>query len=155
MLTETLTTAATLRLISSSALTRSRSEWSIMAISPGLRRLVMFFVLGSTRATATMPGGSAALPRCSSGIFTDGTFIEFHPARAVTRQRPCWPLRRVREVATERHQRSGVMCRKVPPESEILLGGRLASGTLGRDPAFFLDLGNDPPARLRGQARRV
>ena len=39
-----LTTAATLRLMSSSALTRSRSEWSMMAISPGPRRLVMFFV---------------------------------------------------------------------------------------------------------------
>src|SRR6266550_320584 len=76
MLTAALTTAATLRLISSSALTRSRSEWSMMAISPGLRRLVMFFVRWSTRATATIPGGSPALPRCSSGSFTDGAFID-------------------------------------------------------------------------------
>src|SRR5690348_5162804 len=90
MLTEALTTAATLRLMSSSALTRSRSEWSMMAISPGLRRLVMFFVRWSTRATATIPGGSPALPRCSSGSFTDGAFIEFHPARAETRQWPRW-----------------------------------------------------------------
>ena len=81
MLIEALTTAATFRLISSSALTRSRSEWSMTAISPGLSRLVMFFVLRSTRATATMPGGSPALPRNTGGI-TDGSFIESHPARA-------------------------------------------------------------------------
>src|SRR5712691_9734003 len=105
MLTETFTTAATLRLIRSSALTRSRSEWSMMAISPGLRRLVMLFVLRSTRATATMPGGSPALPRDSSGLLTDGAFIEFHPARAVTRRGACWPSRRVMALATQRHQR--------------------------------------------------
>src|ERR1700736_3905451 len=109
MLTETFTTAATLRRISSSALTRSRSAWSMMAISPGLRRLVMLFVLRSTRATATMPGGSPALPRIGSGILTDGTFIEFHPARAVTRQWPCWRLRRVMKLATQRDQHSRVV----------------------------------------------
>src|SRR5712691_6955682 len=119
MLTETFTTAATLRLIRSSALTRSRSEWSMMAISPGLRRLVMFFVLRSTRATATMPGGSPALPRNSSGILTDGTFIEFHPARAVTRQRPCWRLRRVMDLATERHQRSRAVCARYQPNLKL------------------------------------
>src|SRR5215467_10615947 len=133
MLTEALTTAATLCLMSSSALTRSRSEWSMMAISPGLRRLVMFFVRWSTRATATIPGGSPALPRCSSGSFTDGAFIEFHPARAETRQWPCWPLQRVIELATQSHQRSRVVCRKVPPETETYLGGRLAGSAAGRD----------------------
>src|SRR6516164_7972074 len=75
MLTEALTTAETLRLISSSALTRSRSEWSMMAISPGLSRLVMLFVRRSTRATARMPAGSPARPRNTGGI-TDGNFIE-------------------------------------------------------------------------------
>src|SRR5208282_1438050 len=103
MLADALTTAATLRLISSSALTRSRSAWSMMAISPGLSRLEMFFVLRSTRAMATIPGGSVAFPGKSSGILTDGTFIEFHPARAVTRQRPGRRLRRVMTLATERH----------------------------------------------------
>src|SRR5215471_5715431 len=121
MLTEALTTAATLRLMSSSALTRSRSEWSMMAISPGLRRLVMFFVRRSTRAAATMPGGSLAFPRGSSGIFTDGAFIEFHPARAETCQWPCWPLRRVIEHVTERHLRSRAVCRKLPAEPETFL----------------------------------
>lgn len=47
----------------------------MMAISPGLSRLEMLFVLRSTRATATMPGGSPALPQNGSGILTDGTFI--------------------------------------------------------------------------------
>src|SRR5580704_9908202 len=150
MLTEALTTAATLRLISSSALTRSRSEWSMMAISPGLRRLVMLFVRPSTRATATIPGGSPALPRCSSGSFTDGAFIEFHPARAETRQWPCWSLRRVIDLATYRHQHARAVCRKVPPESETSLGGRLASSALGRDPGFFRARGGDPAARLSG-----
>ena len=75
MLTEAFTTAATWRRISSSALTRSTSAWSMMAISPGASRLVMFLVLRSTRATATMPGGSSALPRRCSGFLTDGTFI--------------------------------------------------------------------------------
>src|ERR1700733_3335756 len=88
-------TAMTLRLMSSSALTRSRSEWSMMAISPGLRRLVMFLVRRSTRATAVMPGGTSALSRPTSGIFTDGTFIEFHTARTVTRGPPGPRLRRV------------------------------------------------------------
>src|SRR6516165_9545094 len=139
MLTETLTTAATLRLISSSALTRSRSEWSMMAISPGLRRWVMFFVRWSTRATATMPGGSSAFPRCSIGSFTDGAFIEFHPARAVTRRWPCWSLRCVISVATQSHQQSRAVCRKVPPETETYLGERLASGALDRSPAVMTE----------------
>src|SRR6516165_9808720 len=47
----------------------------MMAISPGLSRLVMIFVARSTRATATMPGGSPARPRNTGGI-TDGNFIE-------------------------------------------------------------------------------
>src|SRR5579875_18876 len=47
----------------------------MIAISPGLSRLPMLLVLRSTRATATMPGGSAALPGNGSGILTDGTFI--------------------------------------------------------------------------------
>src|SRR5215472_339655 len=46
----------------------------MMAISPGLSRLVMIFVARSTRATATMPGGSPARPRNTGGI-TDGNFI--------------------------------------------------------------------------------
>src|SRR5580704_2266743 len=52
-----------------------------MAISPGLSRLLMIFVARSTRATATMPGGSPARPRNTGGI-TDGSFIGVHPARA-------------------------------------------------------------------------
>ena len=47
----------------------------MMAISPGLSRLVMIFVARSTRAMATMPGGSPARPRNTGGI-TDGNFIE-------------------------------------------------------------------------------
>src|SRR6516225_263318 len=47
----------------------------MMAISPGLSRLVMIFVARSTRATPTMPGGSPARPRNTGGI-TDGNFIE-------------------------------------------------------------------------------
>src|SRR5487761_1704020 len=53
----------------------------MMAISPGLSRLLMIFVARSTRATATMPGGSPARPRNTGGI-TDGNFIGVHPARA-------------------------------------------------------------------------
>src|SRR5580693_2354581 len=53
----------------------------MMAISPGLSRLLMTFVARSTRATATMPGGSPARPRNTGGI-TDGNFIGVHPARA-------------------------------------------------------------------------
>ena len=37
--------------------------------------MLMLFVRRSTRATATMPGGSPALPRNTGGI-TDGNFIE-------------------------------------------------------------------------------
>jgi hypothetical protein len=44
----------------------------MIAISPGFSRLVMFFVLWSTRATATMPGVS------------HGTFVESILPRAVT-----------------------------------------------------------------------
>src|SRR5580658_8782528 len=53
----------------------------MMAISPGMSRLEMIFVLRSTRATATMPGGSPPRPRNTGGI-TDGNFIGVHPARA-------------------------------------------------------------------------
>src|ERR1700731_3349658 len=53
----------------------------MMAISPGLSRLLMTFVARATRATATMPGGSPARPRNTGGI-TDGNFIGVHPARA-------------------------------------------------------------------------
>src|ERR1700685_4500720 len=53
----------------------------MMPISPGVSRLEMIFVLRSTRATATMPGGSPPRPRNTGGI-TDGNFIGVHPARA-------------------------------------------------------------------------
>ena len=55
----------------------------MIAISPGFSRLVMFFVLRSTRATATMPGGSALLPGHGSGILTDGTFVKSILPKAV------------------------------------------------------------------------
>src|SRR5215469_10218165 len=80
------TTAATRQSISSSALTRSRSAWSMTAMSPGFSRLTRTFVRGSTRATPTMPGGSSALPRPTRGILTDGSFITFHPG--ITRRLP-------------------------------------------------------------------
>src|ERR1035438_6791983 len=53
-----------------------------------------------------MPGGSPALPRVSSGILTDSTFIELHPARAVGPRRPGLRLRRVTSFATKRHEPS-------------------------------------------------
>ena len=62
----------------------------MMAISPGFSRREMLFVFRSTRATATMPGGSPAFPRNGSGILTGGTFIAFHPARAFQERRPGW-----------------------------------------------------------------
>jgi hypothetical protein len=78
-LTDALTTAAAFRLVSSSALIRSRSAWSMMAISPGLSRLMMSFVRRPTRATATIPGGSKAPPRNRSRTLTKGTFDSLAP----------------------------------------------------------------------------
>src|SRR5215475_23821 len=64
MLGAAFTTAAAWRRMSASALTRSRSTWSMMATSPGLSRLVRFFVRRSTRAGPAMPGRSSGLVRC-------------------------------------------------------------------------------------------
>src|SRR5215472_10790607 len=59
MLGATLMTATTWRFSRASALTLSRSSWSMIAISPGFRRLVSDLVLRSRRAGATRPGRSA------------------------------------------------------------------------------------------------
>src|SRR3954466_10975989 len=57
MLGAAFTTAQTLALTSASAATRSRSTWSMMAMSPGRRRLVSRFVRRSIRAGPATPGG--------------------------------------------------------------------------------------------------
>src|SRR5579859_6804463 len=58
MLAATLTTAETCRFSSASALTLSRSAWSMMAMSPGLSRSVSDLVRRSRRAGAVKPGRS-------------------------------------------------------------------------------------------------
>src|ERR1700754_3790173 len=71
----TLTTAAAPHATSASALTRSTSTWSMIAISPDWRRLVSLFVRRSILATAVTPGRSPTfLPR-RPGILLPGTFI--------------------------------------------------------------------------------
>src|ERR1700748_2746450 len=75
METAALTTAETFRLISASAATRSRSTWSMIAMSPGHSRLVRFLVRRSRRAGPATPGSSLDLPRWMTGILTDSTFI--------------------------------------------------------------------------------
>src|SRR5947207_6886655 len=95
MLGATLTTAATWQLISASALTRSRSRWSMMAMSPGHSRLVRFLVRRSRRAGPITPGRSSGLPRRVQGMRRDGLFIAFHPARQDDHRRLHWPARRV------------------------------------------------------------
>src|SRR3954454_24107913 len=57
MLGAALTTAQTLALTNASAATRSRSTWSMMAMSPGRRRFVSRFVRRSIRAGPATPGG--------------------------------------------------------------------------------------------------
>src|SRR3954452_236412 len=57
MLGAALTTAHTLADTNASAATRSRSTWSMKAMSPGRRGLVSRFVLRSTRAGPATPGG--------------------------------------------------------------------------------------------------
>src|SRR5579859_5672400 len=77
MLGDALITAATWQLISASALTRSRSRWSMIAMSPGHSRLVRFFVLRSRRAVPITAGRSSGLPRRAQGRRRDGDFIAF------------------------------------------------------------------------------
>src|SRR5215472_494315 len=81
MLAAALTTAAACRCNSASALTRSRSSWSMMAISPGVSRLVRFFVRRSRRAGPLTPGRSSALGRGVMGRRRNWAIIESHPAR--------------------------------------------------------------------------
>src|SRR4051794_34488802 len=57
MLGEALTTAQILALTSDSAATRSRSTWSMIAMSPGRSRFVSRLVRRSIRAGPTTPGG--------------------------------------------------------------------------------------------------
>src|SRR4051794_20909260 len=57
MLGAALTTAHTFALTSASAATRSRSTWSMMAMSPGRRRLVSRLVRRSILAGPATPGG--------------------------------------------------------------------------------------------------
>src|SRR5215467_7126062 len=87
-----LTTAATLQAMSSSALTRSRSGWSMMAISPGASRLTRALVFTSTRAVARMPGGASALPRLTCGILTVGTFIAHSSCQRSLGQLTCYEI---------------------------------------------------------------
>src|SRR4051795_6863903 len=56
MLGETLTTAQTFARTNASAATRSRSTWSMIAMSPGRSRLVSVLVRRSRRATPVTPG---------------------------------------------------------------------------------------------------
>src|SRR5262249_22640618 len=65
-----------------SALTRSRSAWSMTAMSPGFRRRTSVLVRWSTRAVPATPLDVSARPRVTRGNFTDGTFIGLYPARA-------------------------------------------------------------------------
>src|SRR5215510_725318 len=76
MLLATLTTAATCRCTSASALTRSRSSWSMMAISPGARRLVRFLVRRSSLAGPLTPGRSSVLGRGVMGRLRNCAIIE-------------------------------------------------------------------------------
>src|SRR5690606_13988597 len=99
MLGATLTTAPTWQETSASALTRSRSTWSMTAISPGWRRLVRSLVRRSSRAVALTPGrpssrarpiasarsGSFCFSRTRRSVVGDGSFITCHPARARSR----------------------------------------------------------------------
>ena len=68
MLGAALMTAATWQLTSDSALTRSRSAWSMIAISPGRSRLVRVLVRRSSLAGPASPGrsGAAATLRLAS-----------------------------------------------------------------------------------------
>ena len=67
MLVDTFTTAPTWRSISASALSRSRSRWSMIAISPDESRLTRFLVRRSSRAVPVIPGRSSVLVRCARG----------------------------------------------------------------------------------------
>src|SRR3954451_17017840 len=61
MLGAALTTAQTFAATSPSAATRSRSTWSMIAMSPGRSRLVRRLVRRSRRATPTTPGWRSPL----------------------------------------------------------------------------------------------
>src|SRR5580693_8187298 len=92
-----LTTAAGRQEISSSADTRSRSAWSMIAMSPGASRLTRTLVRRSTLATPTRPGGTSALPRltCANirapGLM-DGNLIEPHPGIPPVRRLGIWDI---------------------------------------------------------------
>src|SRR4029077_11670316 len=72
MLGETFTTAATPQPTRASALTRSRSTWSITATSPGRRRLVRFLVRRSSRTQPVTPGSDGACRRLWKGNLIAG-----------------------------------------------------------------------------------
>src|SRR5579863_5883919 len=80
MLAATLTTAATCLRRSASALTRSRSWWSMMAMSPGASRLVRILVRLSSLAGPVTPGRSSVLVRCVMGRLRNWAIIGFHTA---------------------------------------------------------------------------
>src|SRR5690348_10430934 len=75
MLTAALTTAATSSWMSASALTRSRSVWSMTAMSPGCSRLARFLVRLSIRAVAEMPGRLTGLFRRNPGSLRKAALI--------------------------------------------------------------------------------
>src|ERR1700733_13813678 len=132
MLGPAFTTAATWHSMRESALTRSRSRWSMIAMSPGLSRLVRFLVRRSRRAGPITPGKSSDLPRRDQGRRRDGDFIAlpscqtgrvreatpaitacYHPLSSATRRRT-WgrrararPTRFVRGPGYCRVQRPG------------------------------------------------
>ena len=64
--------------------TRSRSTWSMIAMSPGLRRLVRFLVRRSTRATPDDAGQA----RAAAGARAIGASSPVDPARAACRDPP-------------------------------------------------------------------
>src|SRR5215470_15008994 len=75
MLTAALTTAATSFWMSASALTRSRSAWSMTAMSPGRSRLVRFLVRLSIRAVAETPDRLTGLFRRNPGSLREAAVI--------------------------------------------------------------------------------
>ena len=84
MLGAALTTAATRQATSASALTRSRSTWSITATSPGRSRLVSVLVRRSSRATPVAPAGCSA---CRVRVAPASLIRRSLPERATRRRR--------------------------------------------------------------------
>jgi len=123
MLTETLTTAARLppdQILGADPVQVGMIDDGDLA---GIEALGDVLRLTVYRATATMPGGgSSALARVSSGILTDGTFIEYILPEPLTPTASS-QLRRVTHLA-----RSVTMYRGQCAESYQLRQRSLGSG---------------------------